>query len=37
MFGKIIEVKGPVIDVIFEDDYCMIYAIRIELNKSWVD
>ena len=25
------------IDVIFENDYCMIHADRIELNKSWVD
>lgn len=25
------------IDVIFEDDNCMISADRIELNKSWVD
>ena len=25
------------IDVIFEDDSCMIYADRVKLNESWVD
>ena len=34
---KVINQYEHYIDVVFKDDYCMIYADRVKLNESWVD